>query len=233
MMKSFRQALCRFYSSSIGKKILVALTGLVLVGFLIGHLAANLLIFLGADALNDYAHKLRSMGPLLWAARLGLLAAVVLHIVATIHLTVQNRLARPDAYIVESTLRASFSSRVMMWSGVTIAVFVVYHLMHYTWGTFNRYRDPEGPYFLANGEHNVYKMMVDGFREPANSLFYTFAILLLCSHLRHGVPSLFQTLGLTTARSRGLIRIAGWTFAIIIFLGYFSIPLSIMAGWVR
>jgi succinate dehydrogenase cytochrome b subunit len=232
-MKSVWHFLANFYASSIGKKAIVALTGLVLVGFLVGHLAGNLLVFQGPEATNAYAHKLQGLGPLLWAARLGLLAAVGLHIVATVHLTAQNRAARPETYLVDATLRASRSSKIMLWSGLTIAAFVIYHLMHFTWGTFNRFREPDGPYVLADGRPDVYRMVVDGFREPGNSFFYAIALGLLCSHLTHGVPSVFQTLGLTSPGSRKFIQGAGVAFAILLFAGYLSIPVSVLLGWLH
>jgi succinate dehydrogenase / fumarate reductase cytochrome b subunit len=229
-MRSLWQTACRFYASSIGKKVLVAVTALVLAGFLVGHLAGNLLMFSGPEAVNAYALKLREMGPLLWVVRFGLLAAVAVHIVVTVHLAAQNRAARPEAYAVEATVRATRSSRIMLWSGLTIACFVIYHLMHFTWGTFNRYHDPDGPYALAGGGSNVYKMVVDGFRVWANSGFYLLALGLLCSHLSHGMSSVFQTLGLTTPRTRPLFTVFGWAFALVIFCGFASIPIAVLAG---
>ena len=106
---------------------------------------------------------MHDLGPLLWVARIGLLVAVFVHIAATVHLAAQNRAARPEAYVVDATLRASRSSRIMLWSGLTIACFVIYHLMHFTWGTFNRFYDPDGPYVLPDHRRNVYKMVIDGF----------------------------------------------------------------------
>jgi succinate dehydrogenase / fumarate reductase cytochrome b subunit len=173
------------------------------------------------------------MGPLLWLARIGLLAAVGVHIVATVQLTAQNRAARPVGYAVEATVRATRSSRIMIWSGLTIAAFVVYHLMHFTWGTFNRFHDPDGPYALREGGWNVYKMVVDGFSVWANSGFYLLALGLLCSHLSHGMASVFQTLGLTTPRTRPLFTFFGWAFALVIFGGFASIPIAVLAGGLK
>lgn len=232
-MKSLLQALGRFYASSIGKKIVVALTALVLLGFLVGHLTGNLLIFRGPETINDYAAKLRDLGPLLWTARIGLLAAVAVHIIATLHLAAQNKAARPEEYQCEATIQATRSSRIMVWSGLTILTFVIYHLMHFTWGTLNNYYDPNGPFVLPDGRHDVYKMMVDGFSFWGNSLFYILALGLLCSHLSHGVSSLFQTLGLTTSRTRPLFKALGWAFAVLIFAGFSSIPVAVMAGFVK
>lgn len=218
-----------FYRSSIGKKIVVALTGLAMMGFLVGHLTGNLLVFKGPDAINGYAHWLHTLGWLLWAARLGLLAAVVVHIVATVQLTLQNKAARPEPYGFQATRRASKSSRLMIWSGLTILCFLIYHLMHFTWGISNSYYEPGNPrYSLATGDHNVYNMVIDGFRWIPASLFYILSMGLLCSHLGHGFSSVFQTLGLTTPKTRSTIDLAGNAFAGFIFLGNISIPLAVM-----
>lgn len=232
-MNSLCYAAVRFYASSIGKKLLVALSALALLGFLVGHLAGNLLVFAGPDALNAYAVNLHSMGALLWVARIGLLGAVAVHIIATLHLAAQNRAARPQEYEAEATLRATKSSRIMVLSGLTILAFVIYHLMHFTWGTLNDYRNPDGPYGLGDGRLNVYKMVVDGFSVWANSLFYLIALGLLCSHLSHGVSSIFQTLGITTPRTRPWFKAFGWAFALVMFAGFASIPVSILMGWVK
>ncbi len=232
-MKSLLQALGRFYASSIGKKIVVALSALALLGFLVGHLTGNLLVFKGPEALNDYAAKLRDLGPLLWLARFGLLGAVAAHIVATLHLAAQNKAARPEEYRSEATIQATRSSLIMVWSGLTILAFVIYHLMHFTWGTLNNFYDPDGPYALPEGRHNVYKMVVDGFSFWGNSLFYLIALGLLCSHLSHGVTSLFQTLGVTTPRNRPLFKVLGRVFALAMFIGFSSIPVAVLAGFVK
>jgi succinate dehydrogenase / fumarate reductase, cytochrome b subunit len=206
---------------------------LAMVGFLVGHLSGNLLIYAGAKAFNDYAAFLHSKPTLIWAARLGLLATVAVHIVATIHLTAQNKAARPQEYREEATLRASRSSRLMILSGLTILAFVVYHILHFTTGTFNDYREPGGRYYLENGQHHAYQMVIDGFSQWGNVIFYAVAMGLLCSHLSHGFASVFQTLGITTKRSRSLIQATGWLLALGLFAGFISIPVSILAGWVK
>ena len=227
-------SIVRFYQSSIGKKIIVALTGAGLILFLVAHLLGNLLVFAGPDALNAYAKKLHDLGPLLWVFRFGLLGMVALHIVATVQLTIANRAARPRAYGVDSTRKASRSSRMMIWSGLTILVFVMYHLMHYTWGVANGYYDRENlRYWLPGGDHNVYNMVIDGFSWAPASLFYLFAMGLLFSHLGHGVASVFQTLGLTTAKSRPLIELGGKLVALVLFVGNALMPLAILTGLVK
>jgi succinate dehydrogenase / fumarate reductase cytochrome b subunit len=233
-MNSLLTSLTRFYKSSIGKKIIVALTGVAMLLFLAGHLLGNLLVFKGPDAINSYAKWLHSLGGALWVARLGLLGALVLHVVATIHLVQQNRAARPVAYGCPATRRASGASRTMALSGLVVLSFVLYHLMHYTWGVLNNYYDPTNlRYHLPTGDHNVYNMIVDGFRWIPASLFYIVSISLLSLHLSHGFSSAFQTLGLTTPGTRSALDLAGKAYAVLIWLGYLSIPVAIMLGLVK
>lgn len=233
-MNSPLLSVAAFYRSSIGKKIIVALTGLALLLFLAGHLMGNLLVFKGPAAINNYAKWLHSMGGLLWIARIGLLVCVVLHVVATVQLVRANRAARPEAYGSSATRRASRASRTMILSGLVILCFVIYHLMHYTWGTMNGYRDVTNTrYFLPGGDHNVYQMVVDGFNWIPASIFYIFSMGLLCLHLSHGFSSAFQTLGITTPGTRQTIDLLGKLYALFIFLGNISIPLAILTGIVR
>ncbi len=225
------QSLLRFYHSSIGKKIIVALTGAALMGFLVAHLLGNLLLFSGPEALNGYAKKLQDLGPLLILARGGLLAAVLLHVVGTVQLVKINRAARPQKYAVDTVRQASKASRTMIWSGLTIVAFVLYHLAHFTWALGNEYHNPAiARYWVEPGVHNVYNMVVDGFRVWYVSAFYILAMFLLCSHLSHGFASVFQTLGLATPRLRQPIAIGGHLFAWGLFLGNISIPLAILFG---
>lgn len=227
------QSLIRFYQSSIGKKILVAVTGLAMIGFLAGHLLGNLLIFSGPEALNGYAKKLHDLGPLLYVIRAGLLATVVLHIVCTIQLVRKNRAARPQKYAVNTVRQASKSSRIMIWTGLTILSFIIYHLAHFTFALGNEYRNPSNArYWVEPGIHNVYRMVVDGFKVWYVSLFYIISLLLLTSHLSHGFASVFQTLGLSTLRTRRPIAVAGNLFAWGWFLGNLTIPLAVFFGLV-
>lgn len=234
LMNSLLTSVTRFYSSSIGKKIIVALTGVVMLLFLAGHLLGNLLVFKGPDAINAYGKMLHSLGSALYVIRFGLLAAFVLHIVATIHLVQQNRAARPVTYGCPATRRASGASRTMALSGLVVLSFVIYHLMHYTWGVLNNYYDPTNlRYHLPNGEHNIYNMVVDGFRWVPASLFYIVSISLLSLHLSHGFSSAFQTLGLTTPGTRSFLDLVGKAYAIGIWLGYLSIPVAVLFGIVK
>jgi succinate dehydrogenase / fumarate reductase cytochrome b subunit len=229
-MNSLLTTVAAFYNSSIGKKIIVALTGVAMLLFLAGHLAGNLLVFKGPEAINSYAKWLHSLGSLLWVARIGLLVALVLHVVATIQLVRANKAARPVPYGCDSTRRASKASRTMIVSGLVILSFVIYHLMHYTWGVLNGYYDPANPRYFTNGEHNVYNMVIDGFSWAPASVFYIVSMGLLCLHLSHGFSSALQTLGLTSPRTRVAIDLGGKAYALIIFVGNVSIPLAIMLG---
>lgn len=225
------QSLIRFYDSSIGKKLIVAVTGAGMMAFLVGHLLGNLLIFRGPAAINAYAKGLHDLGPLLLVARAGLLVMVVLHIVATIQLARINRAARPQKYAVPATRKASKASRTMVLSGLTILFFLLYHLAHFTWALGNDYRNPSfARYWVEPGIHNVYNMMIDGFSVWYVSAFYIIAMFLLCSHLSHGFSSVFQTIGWATPRTRKPIGAAGHIFAWGLFLGNISIPLAILTG---
>lgn len=223
-----------FYRSSVGKKAVVAATGIAMLLFLAGHLAGNLLIFSGKgpEAINQYAQWLHSLGSLLWVARIGLLVCLVAHVVATVQLVKLNRKARPEPYGFTATRQATIASRSMIWSGLIILSFIVYHLLHFTFGVANGYYDPSNTrYHLPDGGHNVYNMVVDGFRWAPAALFYLLSMGLLCMHLSHGFASVFQTLGLTTPKLRPVINLVGKAYALFIFVGNAAIVLSILLGW--
>ena len=227
-MSAVFDSFSRFYASSIGKKILVALTGLILIGFVLGHMIGNLLIFVGKDAINEYGHMLQTAlhGGGVWIARIGLLIAVVIHIVATISLTKANRAARLVQYGRHKAQVSSASSRIMIWSGLTILAFIVYHLLHFTVHAGNDY----GSYMTSvHGEsvHDVYRMVIAGFSWAPAVIFYIIAMLLLTSHLSHGFSSLFQTLGIATDKTEPLFKKLGYAFAGLILVGNCSIPIAI------
>lgn len=217
--------LARWIFSSIGKKTVVALTGIAMVLFLIGHLIGNTTIFVGPDAINEYAVKLRHLGPLLWIMRLGMLAAVGLHIYFTMLLWKENMAARPQKYAVFSPMKTTIFARTMRLTGLFVLAFVVFHLAHFTWGVvqpkYAHFTDPDG-------RHNVYAMVVLGFRNPFISGFYLAGLFFLTWHLSHGVASLFQTLGVSNQHMRRIYEKSAQVLAWLLFLGYASIPVSIL-----
>ena len=217
-----------YLSSSIGRKWIVALTGLGLFGFVVGHLIGNLQVFLGREPLNRYALFLQSLGELLWVIRLGLLAMVVAHIVFTIKLRMENRAARPVGYAVTNRRAATFPARMMTLSGLMVLCFIIFHLLHFTAHKI----DPSFAHMTdAMGRHDVYRMMITGFKNPWASGFYIVAVGLLAMHLNHGIGSLFQTLGLNSAKLRPLWEKGGVALSWLIFLGYASIPVAVLAGY--
>lgn len=230
-MSSLLSAAPTFYQSSIGKKIVVALTGGFLVFFLLGHMIGNLLVFVGPDAINEYGHMLQTAGHgmLVWVARVAIFGAIGLHALATIQLTRANRAAREERYGFEKTQVASKSSRVMILSGLTILAFFIYHILHFTVHAANTYGS-DAYFTTLNGErvHDVYKMVIDGFSWFPASAFYIIAMALLCSHLSHGVSSMFQTLGLNTEKTAPFFKKLGWAYALLILIGNCSIPIAIL-----
>ena len=229
-MNALTRCLDLYWSSSIGKKLIVAVTGAFLVLFLAGHLAGNLLIYVGPEAFNEYAYFLHHMlhGAGIWIARIGLLAAFIAHIAATIALTRQNRAAR-KSYEFRATIQASKSSRTMIWSGLTVLAFVIYHILHFTVRAGNEFNNPDIYGYTIDGKaaHNAWLMVIHGFSWWPATLFYVIAITLLCSHLIHGVGSIFQTLGWRTKKNAGLIKQISVGYSLIIWIGFISIPISI------
>ncbi|MHC4938270.1 MAG: succinate dehydrogenase cytochrome b subunit [Planctomycetota bacterium] len=222
----------RLYRSSIGAKSVMAVTGLLLFLFLIGHLAGNLLIFKGSDAINSYAQGLQNLGPGLWIVRLGLLAVFVAHIWTAIKLTAENKEARPVRYQKEDTLKATWASRYMMLTGMVVLAFVVYHLLHFTFHQFGPRGTPTE--VLADGTKrvDVYTMVIKGFRDPMISITYLIAHALLLSHLLHGIQSLGQTLGWNHDAVRPLVKKGLPGLAVLVVLGKVCIPLSILLGFI-
>ena len=210
----------------------MAISGCVLFGFVIGHLLGNLQIFLGPEALNRYGHFLQTTPELIWPARIGLLALVVLHIAAAITLTKQNRAARPVGYGDNKVVAASYASRTMMMSGLIVFAFIIYHLLHFTIQT------PDinftGQDFKAlhdeQGRHDIYRMMILGYKRPLVSLFYVIGVGLLCLHLSHGVSSMFQSMGWKNKFYGAFLDKFAIVASVIIFVGYISIPAAVLIG---
>jgi succinate dehydrogenase / fumarate reductase cytochrome b subunit len=212
-------------SSSVGRKLVMAVTGLALFGFVLGHMAGNLQVFQGPEAMNAYGAFLHEFlhGAGIWFARGGLLAAVALHIWAAVSLTLENFAARPDGYRRVRHVESTYASRTMIWSGPILAMFVIYHLLHLTTGQAHSHFVPG----------DVYRNVVIGFSSPPVTIAYTVAMLALGLHLYHGIWSMLQTLGLNhPAWNR-----ARWAFAagatVLIVAGFLSVPFAVIAGVVR
>ena len=205
----------------------MALTGLGLILFLFAHLAGNLLIFAGADALNDYAALLKSNMGVLWGARVGLIVIFILHVSTAFQLSRENTLARPTAYAHQNTVQATLSSRSMALSGTFVLFYVVGHLLHFTMGVIL----PEH-YAMTDsmGRHDVYSMVVLGFQNVAVSLAYIAAMIFVGSHLSHAIASSFQTIGFNHPNYTPVIQKIGPAVAAILTLGYISIPAAVLAG---
>lgn len=221
--------LARTLTSSIGRKMLVAVTGLALLGFVIVHMLGNLQVFAGPEALNAYAAKLQHLGALLWVLRGGLLLLALVHIVLAIWIALENRAARPEGYARPGRVQSKVSTRSMTITGLMLLLFVLYHLAHFTWGL----TDPEHFHLTdAAGRHDVYAMVVGGFQQPVVTILYVAAMGLLCLHLSHGIASLFQSLGFNHPRYEPALRRTGTVLAWILFLGNASMPLAVLAGLV-
>lgn len=216
-------------ASSLGSKTVVALTGLGLVGFVLAHMAGNLQIYLGQEAVNAYAHQLKSMGGLLWVARLGLLGIAVVHIGLALKLAAESRAARPDRYAAGGSVQKTVGARSMVLTGLLIAAFVVYHLAHFTWGWI---LSDAHALVDAEGRPDVYSMTVLGFQQPAIAASYVVAMILLALHLGHGAQSVFQTLGVTRSHTAACFRKAGLGLAWLVLIGNASMPLAVLTGLV-
>lgn len=209
----------RFWNTTNGKKAVMAVTGAAMFGFVVLHLAGNLQIFLGPEKFNGYAHALRDLGALLWVARAGLLLMAALHVWSTIQLAGVRSDARPVAYARYQSSTSTYASRSMYMSGPIVAAFIIYHLLHFTFGVGGTPYSPDDPY------GNV----IAGFRVPVIAIAYIVAMALLCLHLRHGLWSALQTLGLNHPRYTPHLKALATLIALAIFFGFISIPIAVMA----
>jgi succinate dehydrogenase / fumarate reductase cytochrome b subunit len=215
-----------WFRSSVGKKAVMAATGTILTLFVIFHLLGNLQLFQGEEALDRYARLLRAEPVLLWAVRLILLASALLHIAFGTILYFENRGARPSRYAVYRPVQATIASRTMIFSGIIVMAFIVYHLLHLTFGA----AEPSGYSF---GRHTVYRNVVAGFRDPWITGVYILGMLLLYLHLSHGIESMFQSAGWRTPGNEGTIRGFAQLLALLIAAGNILMPLAVLVGWVR
>jgi len=211
--------------------MIVAGTGVILILFVIGHLLGNLQIFLGPEWINAYSQHLRDLGPLLWFIRVFLLITVILHIYFTILLAIENRRGRPEPYIDKQYVRASWASRHMVASGLVVLAFIIFHLLHFTARKFN----PQFSLLKLDSlnRSDVYSMMVYGFQNVYVSSFYIVGLFLLTLHLTHGSSSFFQSLGLNNQRLTPRLAIGGRVFAWLLFIGYTSIPVAVLLGFIK
>jgi succinate dehydrogenase / fumarate reductase cytochrome b subunit len=225
--------LLALWASVIGKKVVMAMTGAVLILFVIAHMVGNLKIFSGPTEINDYSRFLRVVaypefanGQLLWIVRIVLLVCAILHIVAAVQLTRMNWKARPVGYDTKKDVETTWAALTMRWGGLLLAVFIVFHLLHFTAGVVG--------FQPGQFEHlMVYQNVVAGFSVWPIALFYIVAMVALCLHLDHGIWSALQTLGWVTVDNTKSLRVFSRIVAIVIFAGFISVPISVLAGWVR
>jgi succinate dehydrogenase / fumarate reductase cytochrome b subunit len=225
--------LLAFYRSTIGKKMIMAVTGLMLVGFVIVHMAGNLQLFLGAAKINGYSAFLKSTGELLWLARLGLLAAVLLHILMALQLTRIAGQARPVAYEKRTPQASTIASRSMRWGGVLLLVFIVFHILHFTTGTVFPVASQPDAMYPAFSHTDVYGNIVSAFRLPWVVAIYVVAMLFLLLHLFHGAWSSVRTLGLTKPSPDPMKRRVASVLAVIVWLGFTIVPVAVFLGVIR
>lgn len=236
--RSAGRFLVAFLDSSVGAKIIVALTGLGLVGFVVLHMIGNLKVFDGPDAINSYAYFLKhSLGALLWIFRAGLLVIFVLHIALAVRLTARSRAARPVQYQHPGNVQATVSSRTMIRTGLVVGLFTLFHLAHFTFGWVKGAEVEPGRVvnYLdlrdAKGRQDVYSMVVAGFTTWWLAVLYIVAQFALFVHLLHGVQSSFQTLGLKNRRFAGAIKLLGFAVAATILVGNLAIVIGVWAGY--
>lgn len=221
-----------FFKSPVGRKLVMSVSGLVMLVFVIVHLLGNTSIFSGPGGINTYAMALHRLGPLLWAFRLVMIVMFGLHVFYGIQLTLENRAAKPEEYAVDKNIESTFAGRNIIWTGLIIAVFVAYHLFQFTFQVI----DPQlsaGRNSDMLGRPDVYLMVVSAFRSIPVSIGYVFAMAILGLHLMHGIQGAPQTLGLNNEKTLPVIVKTGLIAALLIFIGYTAIPASVVAGYLR
>jgi succinate dehydrogenase / fumarate reductase, cytochrome b subunit len=214
-----------FYGSMVGKKAVMGITGLIGIGFVILHSLGNLLVFRGPAAINSYSHFLRSTGELLWALRIVLIVAVILHVIAAIQLTRQSRAARPIGYMKHETQVATIPARTMRWGGALLLVFIVVHILHFTTGTIR----PAGVF----STEDVYSNVVTSFRIWWVALFYVITMIALGFHLFHGAWSSVRSIGLSPPSPQPLHRKISFAIAVLVWAAFTAIPVAVLSGIVR
>jgi succinate dehydrogenase / fumarate reductase cytochrome b subunit len=223
----------QFIQSSVGRKILMAVTGAILIAFICVHLLGNSSVFLGADGINAYAKHLHDLGPLVWLFRLFMLAVIGIHIIFGILLTLENRAATPGTYAVKRMARANFASETMIVSGLLLLVFVVYHILHFTAHVTNPEISASHLPLDSLNRPDVYTMMVLSFQKFIISLIYVAAMVFLFLHVSHGFQSFIQTFGFNNGPSLSATEKVSKGVALVLLFGYISIPILIIAGIVK
>lgn len=224
--------LLRFARSTIGMKVVMATSGLLLFGFVTAHMIGNLQVFLGAEELNKYGTLLQGTKELLWGMRIGLLLVVIAHIVSAATLVMRSRASRPQGYKVHAWNAPSYAARTMKFGGVILLLFIVYHLLHLTVGAAH----PDFTHCATIADEftcNPYRNVVIGFSNPLVSGFYIIAQLALGMHLAHGAWSMLRTLGMNNPRQDALAKTFAKAFAVVIVVGNCSIPIAVLIGLVK
>ncbi len=236
---------CDYLCSSVGQKILVGITGLLLVTFVLFHMIGNLKMFAGQESINKYAYFLKhDLGALIWIARAGLLGVFVLHLTLALWLKTRAAAARPIGYAYTGNAQATPQSKTMLQTGLVVGVFVLFHLAHFTFATVHSVPSPDGKgetnyldlqYRMPDGKmvHDVYSMVIAGFRTPWISTVYLLCQLVLFVHLSHGIQSAFQSLGLVNRRFVKVARLLGYGIAGAVLAGNFAIVIAVWGGWVK
>ena len=216
----------------VGKKIVMAVSGLGMVLFVVAHLLGNTSIFAGPNGINAYAQKLHELAPVVWTYRLVMIVLVSLHVFYGIQLTIGNDRAKPQAYACRKSLSANFAGKNMVWTGTAIGVFLVYHLLHFTLQVTNS-GISAGTNLDASGRPDVFHMVVLSFQKSLIVIVYIGAMSALFLHLYHGIQSLFQTLGLNNDRTFPVVVRSGTLAAVVLFIGYVAIPVIIFIGLLK
>ncbi len=212
-------------TSSAGRQVVMAVSGFFLLLFVVGHMLGNLTLFGGPGAINSYAAKLHSLGPLLWAERLFMLAMLVIHVYFGIVLTLENRASKPDRSARQRWLRATFAGRSVIWTGLLLLAFIVYHLLHFTFHVTPGVVTSVD----AAGRFNVHAMVVNAFRSVPVSVVYVAAMVMLLLHVSHGAQSFLQTVGWNNERTLPRVEKAAKWLAWILLVGFSAIPIAILA----
>ncbi len=216
----------RLFSDSIGRKAVMAVTGLLMVLFVVTHLLGNLSIFAGPDGINAYAEKLHSLGPVVWIFRIVMVVAVVLHVVLSIQITLENSAAKPDKYAVAKSLKATFASKNMIWTGVLLGAFIGYHLLQFTFRVTPDVVLGED----AQSRFDVFTMVLSSLERAPIAIIYVVAMVALFLHLSHGIQSTFQTLGWSNAKLLPQYGRWGKVASSLFLIGYGAIPVLILVG---